>query len=276
MLNVLEDTPALIKQVMHGLYGQNRHDRTWGQDSIDRPGTSAVLFLLGLPDDTKAFSAEPGLILNKRSLKVKQPGDLCFPGGRISVRLDAGLAKLLYLPGSPLTRWPFWPEWKKHKPQVARRLALLFAAGLRESFEEMGLNPFNVQFLGSMPPQRLIMFRREIYPLICWIPRQKQFRTNWEVEKVVFIPLRNVLNPAYYARYRLQMNTPDQSRQDPGLDDFPCFVHAHKGESEVLWGATFRITMIFLETVFRFKPPDIESLPVVHGTLDKNYFTGNG
>lgn len=276
MLDVLENTSALIQHVMHGFYGRNRHDYTWGQGSLDRPGTSAVLFLLGLSDGAKGFSSEPGLILNKRSLKVRQPGDLCFPGGRVSARLDAWLAKLLYLPGSPLTRWPYWPEWKKHNPQVARRLALLFAAGLRESFEEMGLNPLSVQLLGFMPPQRLIMFFREIYPLICWIPRQKRFRNNWEVEKVVFIPLRNALNPAFYARYRLRINSPSQNGQDSGLDDFPCFLHKYKGESEVLWGATFRITMVFLETVFGFKLPDVEFLPVVHGTLDANYFTGNG
>ena len=41
---------------------------------------------------------------------------------------------------------------------------LLFAASIRESFEEMGLNPFGVQFLGPLPPQRLVMFHREIFP----------------------------------------------------------------------------------------------------------------
>jgi len=34
--------------------------------------------------------------------------------------------------------------------------------------------------------------------------------------------------------------------------------------------------MVFLEIVFGFNPPDIDSLPVVHGTLDENYLTGNG
>jgi hypothetical protein len=34
--------------------------------------------------------------------------------------------------------------------------------------------------------------------------------------------------------------------------------------------------MVFLEIVFGFKPPAIESLPVVYGSLSENYLTGNG
>jgi hypothetical protein len=32
--------------------------------------------------------------------------------------------------------------------------------------------------------------------------------------------------------------------------------------------------MAFLEVAFGFKPPVMDSLPVVNGTLDKNYLTG--
>ena len=62
----------------------------------------------------------------------------------------------------------------------------------------------------------------------------------------------------------------------PDVKDYPCFVHEHPDGHEVLWGATFRITMVFLEIVFGFKPPVMESLPIVHGSLDENYLTGNG
>ncbi len=155
-------------------------------------------------------------------------------------------------------------------------MALLLATSIRESFEEMRLNPFGLKFLGPLPSQRLIMFHRKIYPMVCWIAKQKRFFPNWEVEKVVYIPIKNLLTPSKYARYRLYLEKPLENRNKQNIQDFPCFLHKHQGESEVLWGATFRITMVFLEIVFGFKPPDIESLPVVHGTLHDNYLTGNG
>ena len=155
-------------------------------------------------------------------------------------------------------------------------MALLFATCLREGFEEMRLNPLGVKFLGPLPPQQLVMFRKVIYPMVCWTGRQKRFSPNWEVERVVYIPLQNLLNPSNYARYRLHIGSSRKNEKDLNVKEYPCFLHEHRDEYEVLWGATFRITMVFLEIVFGFKPPDIESLPVVYGSLDENYLTGSG
>jgi len=244
MLNYSGDTSAFIKQIIDALHGNNHDDRIFSGNIKNSSSASAVLFLLGFMGEESPFPSEPCLILNKRSLKVKQAGDLCCPGGSISSRLDSFLAKLLYLPGSSLSNWPYWHRWRKEQNRQARRLALLFATSLREGFEEMRLNPFGVKFLGPLPSQQLVMFQRVIYPMVCWISRQKRFSPNWEVEDII--------------------------------KDFPCFLHEHNNSVEKLWGATFRITMVFLEIVFGFKPPDIDSLPVVHGTLDENYLTGNG
>jgi len=276
MLNYLDDTSTFIKQIIDALHGNNHDERIFSGDIKNSSSASAVLFLLGLMDEGNRVPLEPCLILNKRSLKVKQAGDLCCPGGSISSRLDSFLAKLLYLPGSSLSNWPYWHKWRKEQHRQARRLALLFATSLREGFEEMRLNPFRVKFLGPLPPQQLVMFQRVIYPMVCWISGQKRFSPNWEVEKVVYIPLKNLLMRSNYARYRLNIKTPHKNEKNPIIKDFPCFLHEHNNSVEKLWGATFRITMVFLEIVFGFKPPDIESLPVVHGTLDENYLTGNG
>lgn len=275
-MNSFGKTPDFIDRVMHRLYEKNRHNRIFSKDVTNSSTTSAVLFLLGMHCKEKDFSNAPCLILNKRSLKVKQPGDLCCPGGSISSRVDAFLSKILYLPGSPLTRWPYWQMWHKQRRQEAQNLALLFATCLREGFEEMRLNPLGVKFLGPLPQQQLIMFHRVIYPMVCWISRQKQFSPNWEVERVVYIPLQNLLNPSNYARYRLQIETSQEYGNNPEVKDYPCFIQKQKDHNEVLWGATFRITMAFLEIVFGFRPPDMGSLPIVSGSLDKNYLTGNG
>ena len=271
-----EDTSAFIKQIIEALHGNNHEKRIFSGDIKNSSSASAVLFLLGFLSEEKRSPSEPCLILNKRSLKVKQAGDLCCPGGSISPVMDSFLAKLLYLPGSSLSNWPYWDKWRKEQNRQARRLALLFATSLREGFEEMRLNPFRVKFLGPLPPQQLIMFERVIYPMVCWISGQKRFSPNWEVEEVVYIPLRNLLMQSNYARYRLNIKPNHENEKNSIVKDFPCFLHKHNDSVEKLWGATFRITMVFLEVVFGFNPPNIESLPVVHGTLDTKYLTGNG
>ena len=263
-------------KIIHALDERYHQDYLFSKRDMHSSDTSAVLFLLGQQPDKKGFLSEPCLILTKRSSKIKQPGDLCCPGGSISSRLDSFLAKLLYLPGSPLTRWPYWNYWRKERTQDTRDLALLFATSLRESFEEMRLNPLGLIFLGPLSSQRLVMFRRVIYPLACRVPHQKRFFLNWEVEKIIYIPIRKLLNPSRYACYRVQVNIPNNKAKHLNVTDYPCFIHRQHDESEVLWGATYRIAMGFLEIVFGFKPPDIESLPVVLATLDENYLTGGG
>jgi len=275
MQNCLRDSQAFIEQILYALQKRNNNNMVFSKGVTDSSITSSVLFLLGPNYQGKGFSSTPCLILTKRSLRVKQPGDLCCPGGSISSGLDFYLAKLLYLRGSPLSRWPYWSLWRKKRHKEARRLALLFATCLREGFEEMRLNPLGVKFLGPLPLQQLVMFRRVIYPMVCWTGRQKRFFPNWEVERVVYIPLQNLLDPSNYARYRLYIESSRKNGNDLNTKEYPCFLHEYQEEPEVLWGATFRITMVFLEIIFGFKPPDMNSLPVVNGSLCENYLTGS-
>ncbi len=238
---------------------------------------SAVLFLLG----RRPFGdgkAETCLILNKRSPKVRQPGDLCCPGGGIMPWLDVYLARLLRLKGSPLSYWADWKAWRNRRTDDAFNLSLLLATGLRESFEEMRLNPLGVRFLGALPPQRLVMFHRKIYPFACWVTRQRRFYPNWEVDKIVTIPLSRLLKPDNYARYRLEIDLTTKRhgfRYRKETKEFPCFLHRQGGHTERLWGATFRITMVFLKWVFGFEPPEMEDLQTVDGRLDRHYTEGH-
>jgi hypothetical protein len=233
---------------------------------------SAVLFLLGRNPRGRGF--DPCVILTKRSQDVKQSGDLCCPGGRISLLRDRFFSSLLTLPAFPLKRWPNWRKWQRQRPLDAKRIAMLFATSLRESFEEMRLNPLGVTFLGPLPPQELRIFRRVIYPMAAWINRQQRFVTNREVEKVVYIRLRDLLNPENYCRYRLEMKHSKEGAARE-VDEFPCFCLQCDSEREILWGATYRIVTVFLEVVFGFEPPVDASLSVYHGTLDENYYLSN-
>ena len=274
MLHLIENTSNLKKHILRVLYKKNQHEQVFSRDVHDPLNTSGVMFLLGKQSNENRSSPEPCLILNKRSRKIRQAGDLCCPGGSIAPRLDSYLAKLLTLPVFPLARWPYWSQCCEQRPHEARLLALLFATSLRESFEEMRLNPLCVEFLGPLPSERLRMRQQIMYPMVAWISRQKRFVPNREVEKIVYIPLRNLLNPAYYARYQLDIAPHYEKEIEQATDDFPCFLHQNQKETERLWGATYRVVMTFLELVFGFKPPDTASLPIVPGILDENYFTG--
>ena len=154
-------------------------------------------------------------------------------------------------------------------------MSIVWATGMREGFEEMRLNPFGVNFLGPLPPQPLAMFRRTIYPMAGWIKRQKRFYPNWEVEKVLFVALNDLLNPDLYGRYRLQMGGTSGRAGAVPVQEFPCFRIQGRNQKEILWGATYRITVDFLKLAFDFQPPALQSLAVIEGALDDNYLNGN-
>ncbi|WP_448383977.1 hypothetical protein [Desulfosoma sp.] len=236
--------------------------------------SSSVLLLLGCGFQEDGCAQEPCLILNRRSRRVRQSGDLCCPGGTVETRLDPILAKALSLPRLPLARWPYWSELRRKYPHAARLLALHLATGLRESWEEMRLNPLFFRFLGPLPSERLRLFVRVIHPLVGWLSRPQRFVPNWEVERIVAIPLRRLLDPGHYYRYRLYVAPDAQGAVEPPTQDFPCFLHQDGVHVEILWGATFRIVTLFLAKVFDFSPPDVSHRPIVPGLLDAAYLNG--
>ncbi|PIE67218.1 MAG: hypothetical protein CSA23_05045 [Deltaproteobacteria bacterium] len=230
---------------------------------------SAVLFLLEM--DSKG---EPWLILNKRSSRVRQPGDLCCPGGGVSPRMDRLLARVLDFPAMPLFQWPYRREWRRHRPLDFSKLALLTATALREGFEEMRLNPLNVSFLGPLHPENLVMFRRSIFPLVTSVNRHQHFSPNWEVAAVVRIPLRALFLAGNYTCCRLQMDDAASGVPQAAHRDMPGFVFHEQDSSELLWGATYRIVEQFLRTVFDFDPPPLSGLPVIYRRLERRYMAG--
>ncbi len=271
---LFEDKSRLLDHVIDTLSDRLGQENYYSNNEIEWGTSAGVVMLLGQNPAGTDLGAEPCMVLNKRSLKVRQPGDLCFPGGSIAPYIDPYLARLFSLPFASLGLWRFWGNWKKNHTRQAQLMSILWATGLREGFEEMRLNPFGLRFLGPLPPQSLVMFRRTIYPMVGWIKRQKRFFTNWEVEKVLYVPLRDLLNPKYYRRYRLRMgNNPGRGRIE-SIKDFPCFQLQAQNGKEILWGATYRITTDFLESIFDFKPPAIKTLAVIEGALDETYLTG--
>jgi 8-oxo-dGTP pyrophosphatase MutT (NUDIX family) len=270
--NLLEDSSRLAAHIQEVLGARSIRESLFPQGVSRSTEASAVLFLLSGKCPDSHDSRNPCLVLNKRSQMVKQPGDLCFPGGAISHGLDPKLAQIIRLPFFPLSRWAYWSKWQKERPRQARRMSVLLATGIRESFEEMTLNPLDVRFLGPLPPQSLVMFHREIFPFVGWIRSQRRFFINREVEKIVHIPLRELLNKENYARYKLLFNVPKGPVESGSYQHFPCFLHRTMMGTDVLWGATYRIVMIFLELIFGFKAPEMDRLDAVNGVIEDTYY----
>lgn len=290
-LSLSSDPESLAAGIIRRLASHSHRVELEPLPALGATHASAVLFLLspngGRPPQASPFQGRTNgggvsLILNKRSQVVRQAGDLCCPGGGISPGLDHILRALLHLPRSPLTAWPQWAWWRRRRRAQARRLALLLATALREGFEEMRLNPLGLRLLGPLPVERLVVFKREIHPFVGWVGRQQRFYPNWEVADLVYLPLEELLDPGNYARLHYRFNTDDTHLPKGTAGEMPCYIHRSAagsdsgGAPEVLWGATFRITMGFLDQVFGFRPPPMAHLPVVVRDLDDTYVSGRG
>ncbi len=268
-------TPAAFRQRAERLLtSQGALDALQPIDFDDLQHVSVVFLIIGGCASGSQQAVEPCLILNKRSRRVKQPGDICCPGGGVEPGIDTILSRLLRLPASPLRRWRHAAHWRREHPQALQRLRLLMAAAMREGWEEMRLIPCATRLLGILPPEELVMFRRVILPLVVGVRRQHRFHPNWEVERVVRIPVREFLNPSGYICYRLSM--PDVGgRSGGGRLDFPAFRFDTDEGPEIIWGATYRMIMRFLNRVLGFSAPGPQTLGVVARELPPQYMTGS-
>ena len=274
--DLLNDPALLQAHIQRALHLETNPQPVWNDGRTIDNGLSVVLLLLGLQPVAPGHPPVPCVILNKRSLNVRQPGDICCPGGGIAPRLDPLTAYLLHLPGTPLRRWDYYRWWRERAPRSMPRLSLLLATALREAMEEMRLNPLGVRFQGVLPPVRLVMFKRIIYPLVGWVNRQRRFFPNWEVARIIRIPICDLLSPAGYVGLRLEMAHPDKRGPDREIRHFPAFRCQSAGGNEILWGATYRIMMSFLHRVFGFLPPETNQGPFVDKRLAEDYLTGSG
>ncbi len=270
MKDLLNDPSALTRHITLMLERRSLLEPIFPKGLAQSKTTAAVLFLLGLCPTGEGNGSQPCFIFNKRSVKVRQAGDLCFPGGHMMPRLDSCFSLLLKIPFLPLKRWIYWNRWRKQCPPEARWLSLLLAAGLREAFEEMRLNPLGVRFLGPMPSQRLQVFEREIFPMAVWVNRQRRFFPNWEVEKIVTVPISYFLEPSHYAACHIHFGAGRAQVERP-RNIFPCFCLPGGSETEILWGATYRMVVNFLEMVFDFRPPPVKYLPIVNWNVGSEY-----
>jgi 8-oxo-dGTP pyrophosphatase MutT (NUDIX family) len=209
--------------------------------------------------------------LIKRSALVTQPGDLSCPGGMIHPVIDRLLRPLLIHAPLPIVRGPARSYALNRGPESFRTTTLFLANALRETWEEIGLPPWRVRYLGPLPTYSLVRFRRTIFPLVGFVEKAGMPHPNREVEKVVEIPLATFFKKAHIGCFTLSV--PDVS--NPGVwipVRYPCLIHHDPdGGEEILWGATFHIISRFLAIVMDYRLPDWTEGPVVQRTLRPDY-----
>jgi 8-oxo-dGTP pyrophosphatase MutT (NUDIX family) len=232
---------------------------------------SAVL----LPLELDPRCQEYAVILNKRSVYVQQAGDLCFPGGGTDRRMDGVLSRLL--------RWRLLPTERSEpfqrllgSPPRTREIFLFVLAGvLRESWEEMRLPPWKVEYLGALPTIWMHSFPRVIFPMVGRVRPGWRPRPNWEVESLLRVPLGAFLDPTNYAICRFLVKSPAGDDGETIHDwEYPCLVVNDPAGQEILWGATFRILMNFMERVFDLPAGPIDPPRRVVKELSPYYFAG--
>ena len=241
-------------------------------------GEAGVLLLLYFAEDKSAGENGPGryvFVLNKRSRRVPQGGDLCAPGGGIHPFLDRLSQKILQFGLLPLARGPGFERARQRGKIVYEKILLFLGNALREAREEMHLSPFNVEFLGPLPTYRLRVRRWIIFPLVGRIKRAWNPKLSWEVEKIVSIPLQTFFRPENYALYSLEVPNKLISQGVPNPWEFPCLVYEESGAEEILWGATYSIIRSFLTTLFDYALPSPDGRRVIHRPLVANYLSGS-
>jgi 8-oxo-dGTP pyrophosphatase MutT (NUDIX family) len=118
--------------------------------------------------------------------------------------------------------------------------ATLLHTALRESEEEIGIKPDNVEVLGILPPVDTIG-RVRIYPWVALLELPFAFRLSpREVEKVLLLPVDELLSRGLT---NVKVRVENYDVQSEGIY---C-------EQELVWGATAQILKFFRDKVLQIE-----------------------
>jgi len=212
--------------------------------------------------------------LIKRSEKVTQAGDISCPGGILHPRMDKILGYFLKTGIIPDLRKKTL-NYDVYRDKETNSLIRLFLTNaLREAWEEIGLIPFNISFLGALPCYSLTSFATTIYPLVCLTPKPFRYKLSSEVDKILEIPLNFFFQSSNYAS--LEIETPMGDSVSSRDNKFPCLVIPDdRGNIDILWGATFNIITNFLAIISDNSLPFPSSSRTIKKVLTNSYISGN-
>jgi 8-oxo-dGTP pyrophosphatase MutT (NUDIX family) len=213
--------------------------------------------------------------LIKRSDTVSQGGDISCPGGMLQPRRDNFLNLFLKTGILPAMRGRKAGLIQNGDNETAALIHLFLTNALREAWEEIGLNPFNIKFLGALPSYSLTLFARTIFPFVCFTPKSFKYKLSSEVEKVLEIPLSIFFDGANYAM--LDIKTSLGKDTEPLQYQTPCLIIPDgRGGEDILWGATFNIIHNFLRIISDDSLPSPSSSRTLNKVLTIKYISPKG
>jgi len=110
------------------------------------------------------------------------------------------------------------------------------AAALRETSEEIGIQPDKALTIGALSPLYVQVSGFLIYPFVAWIPSKPKFLINpEEVDKILLFPLLDYLNNRKTTQIILETATG------------PLRAPSIFFKGETIWGATAMILTEFLD-----------------------------
>ena len=184
---------------------------------LNHRGCSAVLVPL------VEQGGELCLLYEVRSASVSQPGEVCFPGGR----MEDGETPI--------------------------------ECALRETYEELGIEQNAIEVIGELD-FLYIRGDRLLYPILAKIDSaawETMRPLADEVSDTFLVPLRWLKeNPPTFYRHRQEAEMPDFPYGEVGIQpDYPWTRHfaeipIYHGLPHVLWGMTARITYYLMQDLY--------------------------
>jgi 8-oxo-dGTP pyrophosphatase MutT (NUDIX family) len=166
----------------------------------DRPDFRQAAVLLPLYQS----EAGPHLILTKRTEEVPtHKGQIAFPGGGFEEE-DADL----------------------------------LTTAIRETREEIGLDPGDVEILGSLDDTVTVTSRHVVRPFVGFVPHPYTYHLDpFEIERLIHLPILPLFAGAPFREETWER------------DGQPVIVYFYEYEGDTVWGLTARILKQFVEAV---------------------------
>lgn len=112
----------------------------------------------------------------------------------------------------------------------------LINTSLRETQEEVGINPEKVEVLGTLTPLFIPVSNMQVLPVVGFLQEKPELYLNLqEVEYTIVVPICHLKNPKNHLRKTISLR--DRSIEAPYI----------KVDCEDIWGATAMIISEFIE-----------------------------
>ncbi len=188
------------------------------------PGSTSHRKMLPINRELVANSDEQTLLKNSSVLLLLYPENnelhVCLIKRPVHMKHHAGQ---IALPGGRI-----------EKDETALETAL------RETQEEIGILPIEIEILGTLSELYVQVSRFQIHPFVGWINQKPEFIIDKnEVEKTISFPLKNMENAIEEVELKTIL----------GTLKVPCFQF----EGEIIWGATAMILSEFYDLLNIFE-----------------------